>query len=88
VVLSPLRYESVPADRAAKIAHFIGTIPANGQVGFFDFCMEFSPIHSKWTKWTSKWTRFFEHSFILFFIFAGDKAKQLVRHTRMLLPSE
>jgi hypothetical protein len=71
VVLSPLRYESVPADRAAKIADFIGTIPTNGQVGFFDFCMEFSPIHSKWTKWTSKWTRFFEHPIHLFFIFAS-----------------
>ena len=36
VVLSPLRYESVPADRAAKIADFIGTIrPSiqNGQNG-------------------------------------------------------
>jgi hypothetical protein len=37
VVLSPLRYESVPADRTAKIADFIGTIPTNGLVGFSVF---------------------------------------------------
>jgi hypothetical protein len=41
------------------------------------FHRAFSPIHSKWTKWTSKWTSFFEHSFILFYIFANEKAKQL-----------
>ena len=35
------------------------------------FHRAFSPIHSKWTKWTRKWTRFFEHPIHLFFIFAN-----------------
>ena len=43
------------------------------------FHRDYSPVHSKWTKWTSKWTSFCLHASFAFITFAR-KWKQIRDH--------